>query len=239
MGPLARILGYDWSTYLNELASDSRVGELVTISGIIFLCCAAAVWILPKWKKALVPLIGLGVLQLLFLSFLYWKEHFFIIAQFIEYTLQWTTPLFLLYFIKHKEASPTIVLLLKIAVALTFIGHGLYALGLFFPVPGNFTVMTVQILGVGQEQALQFLFWAGVLDMIVGVGVFLPHKWSKWIILYAVLWGLATTAARIWAHFYIDNLEFVFWRWVPETLFRFPHFLMPFLLFGLTGNNDT
>lgn len=229
MGPLARWLGYDWSAYLNELASDRNVGYLVSASGIFFLLCVIAVWVLPRWKRVLFPLVILGVLQLLFLSFLYWKEHFFILAQLIEYSLQWSTPLFLLYLIKKEDTSRQMFFLLKLAIAFTFVGHGLYALG-FFPVPGNFTVMTVQILGAGQEQAMQFLFWAGVLDMVVGVGVFLPFKWSKWIVLYAILWGLATTSARIWAHFYIDNLEFVFWRWVPETLFRAPHFLMPYFL---------
>lgn len=212
MGPVARSLGYDWSIYLNELATDGNIGKLVVVSGIIFLLCAVAVWILPRWKPGLFPLILLGVFQLLFLSFLYWKEHFYILAQLIEYSLQWSTPLFLLYVIKKGATSSKMFFLLKVAVALTFVGHGLYALGVFFPVPANFTVMTVQILGVSQEQALQFLFWAGMLDMVVGVGVFLPAKWAQWIVLYAVFWGLATTAARIWAHFYIDNLEFVFWR---------------------------
>jgi hypothetical protein len=230
MGPVASWLGYDWSAYLNEVATDSHIGNLVIASGCIFLCCALAVWILPRWKKIFSPLIILGVLQMLFLTFLYWKEHFFIIAQLIEYSLQWSTPLFLLYWIKKRNTPSKMFFWLKVAIALTFVGHGLYALGLFFPVPANFTVMTVKILGVNQDQAFQFLFWAGVLDMVVGLGIFLPFKWARWVLLYAVLWGLATTAARIWAHFYLENLEFVFWRWVPEALFRVPHFLMPYFL---------
>ena len=231
MGPVARLFGFNWSEYLNSFASDQSISQFIVVSGIIFVLCAMAVWILPKWKKVLVPLIALGVIQLLFLSFLYWKEQFFIIAQFIEYALQWSTPLFLLYFIKKTAVSSRMLIALKIAIALTFVGHGLYALGLFFPVPGHFTAMVIQILGVSQEQSAQLLFWAGVLDMIIGIGIFLPYRWSKWIIIYAIFWGLATTAARIWAHFYIDNLEFVFWRWVPEALFRFPHFMMPYFLY--------
>jgi len=230
MGPLVRLFGSDWSDYLERVASDQNIGKLIVACGLVFLVCAIAVWILPRFSKGLIPLTIVGVGLLLFLTFLYWKEHFFIVAQLMEHTLQWSAPLFLLYYLKNEKSSKTVLLLLKLAVALTFVGHGLFALGAY-PVPGHFTVMVVKILGLSQPQALQFLFWAGVLDMIIGVGVFLPFKWSKWIIAYAVFWGVATTSARIWSHFHIDHLEFVFWRWAPETLFRFPHFLMPLVLF--------
>ena len=71
MGPVAGLFGFTWSEYLNSVATDQAISQLIVFSGIIFVLCAIAVWILPKWKKVLVPLIILGVIQLLFLSFLY------------------------------------------------------------------------------------------------------------------------------------------------------------------------
>ncbi len=226
MKGLVKFFGFSWSYYLENVATDKIIGNTIIACGIVLLFCALGVWILPRIKKMIKLLIIVGVFILLFLTFLLWKEHFFLFAQLIEYTLQWSTPLFLLYFFGKKEFSDRSIFLLKLAIALTFVGHGLYALGVY-PIPGNFMVFVVRILGVSNEGAVQFLFWAGVLDMIVGIGVFLPWKWSKWIILYAVAWGLATTAARIWAHFFWEDIGFVFWRWMPETLFRFPHFIVP------------
>ncbi len=230
MGPVVRFFGGSWSGYLESVGSDASVERGVIISGVMLLLAAVAVWLLPFYHKWARPFIVAGMVILTFLFLLYWKGNFFIIAQLMEHTLQWSAPLFLLAVLKEGKLTPNGLLLLKIAVALTFVGHGLFALGVF-PIPGHFTVMVVQTLGVSQEQAVQFLFLAGILDMVIGLGIFLPFQFSKWIIAYAIFWGVATTSARIWAHFYIDNLEFVFWRWAPETLFRLPHFLMPLTVF--------
>jgi hypothetical protein len=132
MGPVASWLGYDWSAYLNEVATDSHIGNLVIASGCIFLCCALAVWILPRWKKIFSPLIILGVLQMLFLTFLYWKEHFFIIAQLIEYSLQWSTPLFFIVLDKKKEYPFQNVFLAQSGYCLDFCGAWFVCAGAVF-----------------------------------------------------------------------------------------------------------
>ncbi len=238
MGPVVRFFGSSWSEYLETAGSDASIEKLVIISGIMLLLAAVAVWLLPFYRKWTRPLIVAGIVILAFLFFLYWKGNFFIIAQLMEHALQWSAPLFLLAVVKERKLMPAGLFFLKIAVALTFVGHGLFALGVF-PIPGHFTVMVVQILGVNQEQAVQFLFLAGVLDVVIGLGIFLPFKYSQWIIAYAIFWGVATSSARIWAHFYVDNLEFVFWRWVPETLFRLPHFLMPMVVLIVGKYNET
>jgi hypothetical protein len=118
---------------------------------------------------------------------------------------------------------------MKVAVALTFACHALYALG-YYPRPGYYTEMTMNILGLENSGAIQFLLAAGLLDFVVAVGIFMPAQWSKWILLYAVFWGFATAMARIVGNFYMDFPLDSLHQWAYQAVFRFPHFLVPLLL---------
>jgi hypothetical protein len=189
------------------------------------------VWLLPRWKKLLFPLIILGVLQLLFLTFLYWKEHFFIIAQLIEYSLQWSTPLFLLYWIIKGETASRMFFWLKLAIALTFVGHGFYALG-WHPRPAHFLTMMMWLPGVTEARAADLLWIAGVLDLVVAVLIFLPRVRLP-ALAYAAAWGLITALARVLTHLTPAEDAYGLIPWAFETLVRLPHGLLPLLLLAL------
>jgi len=95
--------------------------------------------------------------------------------------------------LKNIDYKKTI-LLLKIAIALTFIPHGLFAMDVL-NLPGQFVDMTILILGINETQATIFLFVVGLLDVILSVIIFVP-KISKYALVYMVVWGFLTAMAR-------------------------------------------
>ncbi|MEM7513239.1 MAG: hypothetical protein AAF388_20085 [Bacteroidota bacterium] len=151
------------------------------------------------------------------------------LPQLLEHSIQWTTPL-MYVLIRRKESNPGDVLLfwIKLAITFTFLGHGLYALGIP-ELPGHFVGMTASILGLTPGQATQFLTVAGLLDMLVCVGIWLQPT-RRISLLYAVFWGTATALARIVAHWDWGDMLGVTDRWLPEVLIRLPHGILPLWL---------
>jgi hypothetical protein len=218
-----------WDEYARNPAVDAAISRLVYGLGWFYLICAlAAAFIsrLGRWGRALMVA---GSIGLVFLALAYTKDRFYHFGQFFEYALQFGSPLFLIFLLKHG-ITDRLVLTMKIATSLTFTCHGLYAIG-YYPVPGLFMSMTIHILDTDAAQTIMFLKTAGILDYLVAVGIFLPARFSRWFLLYAVFWGAATAAARVLGNFYwqfpLDSLH----QWVYEMVYRFPHFLIPASLF--------
>ena len=154
----------------------------------------------------------------------------FSMGMLLELSLQTFTPLVLLLFVRNRSTE-SITVFMKILVVLTFIGHGMYAMGIH-PIPGHFRSMTMEILGSNENGTKTFLMAVGVMDILLAIGLWLP-KWAKYFALYAAFWGLATTIARIWANLGYEGFESMSVRWSFEVLVRFPHFLIPLALFVL------
>lgn len=237
MRPLIEgLFGTSWETYVTT--SDATIQKFIkSISGFYLICALAAIFI-KRWKKVAVIALTIGGCSLIFLAALYCKEKFFHLGQFLEYTLQWSSPFFLIWLFKSQEISPKMIFAMKVAVALTFICHGLYAIG-YYPRPVGFMEMTMNILPLTNAEAVIFLKIAGVLDFIASVLIFLPGRIGIGAIGYCLFWGFSTTIARIWAHFYPDFLQNLFMQWIHESVFRFPHFLIPaaILLWQITLNS--
>lgn len=172
------------------------------------------------WMAAIVSSLGL-----LFYGASAYLDTGYQLAQWIEYAAQIAMPV-LVVFLLHKGVNRRWLLVAKGAIALTFIGHGLYALG-YFPVPGHFVYMTTAILGVSDSGARDFLFVIGVLDLVAVVLLFVP-KFDTYALLYCILWGFLTALARPVA--YIQPGP-VFWISVHQSLYEFfvrlPHFILP------------
>lgn len=166
---------------------------------------------------------------LLFLAFLYSKEYKYQVGQFIEYALQVGAPLFLFWYWKKGGMSPGLERAMRWATALTFAGHGLYAVG-YYPRPGHFTTMAVNGLGLPAETANQILFAAGVLDFVAALWLILPIPGRAIALWYCVVWGFATTMARPVTNFYAEFWASSLHQWVFEAVYRFPHFLIPLAL---------
>lgn len=222
--PIFSSMSYE--DFITNIDIDDQIQNGIKTIGWFYVVCAlVAIFIkrLPKWMSYI---LWLGSLSLMFLAFLYCKEKFYQWGQFWEYSLQFGAPLFLFFLYKKNEVTPRLIFLMKLAIAITFISHGLYALN-YYPRPGHFVDMTMNILGVGDETAINFLNVAGVLDFIVAIGIFIPGRVSKYAMMYVIFWGLATTMARIWAHFYVDMIGDTLSQWVHESVYRFPHFMIP------------
>ncbi len=231
MEPLTGYLGFgSWQEFVRLV--DDRTVEVLTVAfGWLYLACAAATLMIgrpgSRWLRGwiLVGTAGLAVLALL-----YMKEHFFHAGQLFEYSLQVVAPLALLYAVVTQDGlGRRSSLYLRWAVSLTFVCHGLYAVG-YYPVPGSFMSMTIRILGLTKEGALQFLQVAGWMDFVVGAGVFLPPQWRKWVLWYAAGWGFATAAARVAGNIYGADLSGSLHQWMFETVYRLPHAMIPLLL---------
>ena len=118
---------------------------------------------------------------------------------------------------------------MRIAVALTFAGHGLYAIG-FYPVPGHFVDMMIMSLHVEESTAVGLLQWAGWIDLIIALLILVPFVYP-YAALYAFAWGILTAIARVWSNYDatlpLDSL----YQWVPETLVRLPNALVPLVVY--------
>lgn len=160
--------------------------------------------------------------------------------QMIEHSLQFFLPVFGFAVVQRLDrmSNKNWLFALKIVLALTFVGHGLFAIG-WHEVPQNFIDMTTVSLHISESQAISFLFIMGILDFIIAALIFIPvakiHKWALW---YMVAWGLITAFARM--YWQIDQIGTAdFWTHnFPNTIFRLPNGLMPlFLIWALFKNN--
>ena len=221
--------GGTWQEYVTSAAADGFI-QSVIISFGVFYAIMAVISLLPRRIILQVSwLYFLASVALVFLAFLYSKEKFFHIGQFLEYAIQFMLPLFFLYSATEKVNHNKLLIYLKIAIALTFSAHGLYAIG-FYPQPGVFIDMIINIFGVGEQTAKQLLYVAGTLDFIISITIFIPRL-AKVSLFYAVAWGGLTALARTWANFYagfpLESLN----QHLHETLYRLPHMLVPMAAF--------
>lgn len=225
--PLVRtVFGMSWDEWATSESVDGAIQSSIYITGAFYFLCAILSLIVQHSDRAIKFLLGIGCASLVFLAFLYFKDRFYQYAQFFEYAAQFMAPGLLIWAVSVKKFPPMgFDFSLRLAVALTFICHGLYAFG-YYPVPGNFVDMTIQILNVSDSQALALLEIAAILDFAVGglliMGILKPFAYG-----YAIFWGVATTAARLMANISWDLLGSDLMRWLPEFLQRGPHATIP------------
>lgn len=213
------------TVYKESMKGSNSLLIAAILGGLIF------VWKKPvKWS-----IYGLFILSSLFLliAILKFVDSGYQIAQLIELTLQVSVPALLAFALLHEDKD-RLYAFFRLAIALTFLGHGWYALGLIYGQPPHFIEMVVNslgFLGMTADIAPYFLLIAGILDMFVVMGMFIP-SWIKISAGYASIWGFLTSAARIAAYVRLGS---EFWsllaRYLPEFLIRFPHFMIPWLVY--------
>jgi hypothetical protein len=230
MRPLIEgLFGLSWRAYAGDVGIDRAiqtgikvVGSLLGLGAVV----AAFPRFFPRRTWAVLPVLS-G--WLVFLALLYSKEQDFRTGLFIEYALQAGAPLFFYYYLKRPELTVRLDRLMRLAVALTFIGHGLYAIG-YYPRPGNFSTMVINSLGVSLEAANSIIWTAGLLDFIAALWLILPITWRSLPLLYCAVWGFLTALARVWAYFYPEFWMESLHQWTFEFVYRAPHFLIPLAL---------
>ena len=229
------LFGLSWQEYILHPLSDAYLQSIVSGIGLaLIVLCILVLIKFPQWTKNIA--LGISFIILVFIALLYHLEKFQTAGQFFEYSLQFMTPVFLFYYFRYGSSN-TFLYLLKFSIAFTFFSHGLYALG-FYPVPGLFVSMTMNILHCSNTFALNFLMVVGVLDLIFSVGLFLPGRAFKISIYYCIVWGFLTAFARIVAHVDFSFLGSTLHQWWFQTLFRVPHFVIPLVVLKLINGNN-
>ncbi|WP_367389435.1 hypothetical protein [Lewinella sp. LCG006] len=208
--------------------------------GIGFLVAAFGVFLIAKAPSVGKLLLLIGGVLCLFHAFLDTKAHFGRLGHFAELSLQWFSPFLLLFLFSKYYSDHRFHLSIRITIALTFIGHGLYAWG-YYPVPGHFQQMMISGFGVTNSQALGMLKVAGFLDFLAAACLFIPvKKWAHAGLYYIIIWGFLTAMARLWSNLELNSMSNLIAFWLSETTVRFVHFLVPLaLLFWWKEKNGT
>ena len=221
------IIGIDWKAYANSPKLDAFIDNSVFAFGILYLLSAFAVIFYSKFKTIAKYIIILGGIGLVILAYLLMSDRFYQFSQFFEYSIQFSIPFIFVFY--HKQfIQKYLVLILKFLIAAVFIAHGLYAVG-YYPVPGLFLGMVIDILGFSEQTALNFLLIAGILDFIGALLIFVP-KVARYALIYLAVWGFLTSFARLIAGFSFD----FFWELLHlnlyQTVYRLPHGILPIIV---------
>lgn len=207
------------------------IGGSNPVWGFLFLLGLIVVW-LPSSRISRGFLWGISGIFLI-QAILKFIDSGYEIAQLIELSLQVLCPAFLALASSRIDRQK-LYAYFRLAIALTFMGHGWYALGIVYDQPGHFIEMVVKslgFLGMNAEIAYYFLLLAGIMDMLVVIGMFVP-EYVKVSALYACIWGFLTSAARIAAYVRFGES---FWTqlsvYLAEFLIRVPHFTVPWLVY--------
>jgi hypothetical protein len=231
-GVVERLTGMEWNAWVSSMEVDASINRAIRIQAWIFFFFALAVMV-PLRSKAASWCYVAAALNLLFLGWLKYHDIGMGIGQWFEHASQFCLPLVLALYFWGKGSRWE--LLAKLSLAATFIGHGLFALGVPSEIPalnhqrpGQFTEMTMLCLGLETESSAgRLLTVAGVADFIVAGMIFL-RGWPRIIgLAYMVAWGFLTALARPWAYYEPTAAGETLGRWIPEMLYRFPHFGLP------------
>lgn len=221
----------DWQWHYYVTHSDAYISGGIKFIGIFYLLCASAALLASPLRRVPRFLLPTGGFMLFILALLCWKEKYFYFGELIEYSLQIVCP-FLLYVLIYRNPKPlNVIRAMQVAIALTFVGHGLYALG-YYPVPGNFQQMMVNFFGVNETTARQMLFWAGFIDIVIAIGIFVPRLQIP-MLAYAAFWGFVTAFARLVANYDAHIPLYSLNLWLFEVLCRIPNGGLPLLLLFL------
>jgi hypothetical protein len=231
---LVNLAGYTWQQY----ATSSRVNQFIDLFsrsvGVVLLYCAFVSLKISRLSKSHAKFLYIGSFVMLVVAFLHFKESGFKVGMFIEFAAQIMIPVILFLYAYIKP--PRLPEIMLISIALTFIGHALFAVG-YYPVPGAFIDMVIGVLGTTETQAKILLLVAGGLDILLSIAIFIGPL-QKYALLYAVFWGVMTTSARPLSHLEVSGVnETVYW--LAQALYRVPHAALPLAAYLLIRKSQT
>lgn len=218
------------SSALRNIFSNASVIEILFGWSLIFL---AIPFMLPtstlkKWKTHYLLLPASALLMTT--SYASFIASGYAPEQLIEHAIKLFTPLILFRQLAFTPIqTEETVISLKVLVALTFIGHGIFALGAHY-VPSGFVDMTTEILGTSIPNSYIFLNTVGYLDILCAVLIFVKSP-IKPVYFYLILWGFITALARLVYGILINEgsaIDMVYWT--SNMLYRLPHGIIPLLL---------
>jgi hypothetical protein len=225
------LFGMPWSDFVTDLSIEARIQSFGVASGIALALGAVVVHLPARYHTLARPVVVVAVLILSLQGFVEIRNGYPQWGVALEYAARWTAPVLWLMF--HKPRSLDLILqLMRLAVAATFVGHGLYAADVL-PLPGHFLDMSMNSLGLGQREAVSFLWFAGILDFLTAALLFAGGPWNRWAAIYMFFWGLSTSLARVAGHWHMATPQMLWGYWLFQAMLRAPHFLLPLALLAL------
>lgn len=226
------IFNYSWYDYATSATADLWIQYFIKLCSFLLLLAAFVCLFWQRIKSAILKktVIAIGVFILFLLDICMVKDRSYGVLQFFELSIQIATCL--VFFFNNdisKINQEKLVFWLKIAVAFTFISHGIFAIGIFY-LPGEFVDITIKILSVNETQARLFLFVVGILDVLFSLLLFIP-KLAKYALIYIITWGLLTAMARLVSGFNQNFILESFHNYTYLVVYRLPHGLIPLSIF--------
>ncbi|MGB2128569.1 MAG: hypothetical protein ACPHXR_03740 [Flavicella sp.] len=219
-----------WSEFVISDALEGFIQNLKLSFGLVLLSTAIACFFVQRFPKLVKILLWFSFYILLFVIFLRAKEKFYQLGQFFEHASQLgVIPLYIAVISNRFEEHW--LRYAKVLVALTFICHGLYAIG-YYPRPGNFVDMTIKTLGCTELFSHELLFYVGIVDIVVALLIFVP-KIAIYVLWYVAFWGLFTAFLRVTTGVYMDFFWDSFLQVWHTTVYRWVHGLLPLSLIFL------
>ena len=243
--PVVLLFFDSWNAYATSANVNFYIEQFTKFVAVLFL--ATSVLVLFWYKLRLYYLkkimMGLSFSFLVLMAVCMIKEKNYSFMPVFELAIQ-IAPIVLFTFYKNITALKFdfLILYFKIAIALTFIPHGLFALGIF-PVPGYFIDMTISILKISETGARFFLWTVGLLDILGSVLIFTSPRISKITLAYFTFWGLVTAIARVYSNFIPELAAMSLHNSFYLTIYRLPHGLLPlatyfYIKLNQTNNNE-
>ena len=221
---LESIYGKSLNEIYSQKLSEPLLNGIDTALGVIFIVAAIACVLTKPKLRGLNWLIYLGTLGLGLVYFAMYYSKAFYFGYLLEHSLQMYCGIALVLATK-KVAIPKLMGILKILTAITFVCHGLFAVG-YYPMPGKFIDYMITGFGMDQSTAQTSLIILGILDFIFAILIFIP-KVAKPALIYGIIWGFLTALARVWTTFSWDFLGNWFDQYFFEFVVRMCHFIVP------------
>lgn len=226
-----------WQHYVtNEsMPTDKLIDGFGVGLGCFWAIAGASLFFLrnrPRWGKWI---LGLGSGTLFFIAFLYFKNCYWQVGQFLEYSTQCMAPLVLSYVWYESKNTARFRTIIKIIIAITFCSHGLYALG-YYPSPDTWITWCKNVFGFEEDEKVRyFLLGIGILDFVASIALFFPYqRVYKLALLYCIVWGFLTAMARFVGNFYGDMVFVSLHQHLYEVAYRLVHGGLPLLLWFWT-----
>jgi len=222
---IENVFGLKWEKYVTDLSIDHRIQNVIIGIGIFLFIVAISCIFIKISKRLIGYLIAISGGLLVLLSVAYWKEFFWDIPQFLEMTAQWMSPFIFLSVVHAFDKNINVFRLLNYTLVFTFVGHGLYAIGVY-PLPGNWVDMVINTFHCNETSAKIFIKVFGVLDIIAAIFIFLPN-FRKIGFYYMLIWGFLAAFGRLSGN-YIPDLGIIpfIHANLGEFVYRVPQFLL-------------
>jgi hypothetical protein len=232
-GVIESITSMTWEEYTSSIIADKYIQLSITMTGWLFAACALLSLFVKSSMKWAKYVLVFGIASIAFLAYLDYKEKFFQVGELMEHAIQLGAPLLLSLAVFSKIDTKKLMLAAKAAVAVTFTGHAMYAWG-YYPQPGPFIDMLINILHFNEGFTNDFLKVAAILDVIVAVLIFVPRT-SRAALMYCVVWGGLTASARVVSGFDSNFIADTLNQYLFETVFRLSNALIPLWIFFAEG----